>query len=234
MDLRTTGMEFASEMVVKATLLKMNITEVPTTLSPDGRSHPPHLKPWRDGWRHLRFMLLYSPTGSFLPGTRANGIGPGSGCVAAAGSPAGGKRRVGRPLAAVCGVAVVVGFQAVLFSMLSKIFAMNEGLLPHSPALEKAFKYITLEVGLAVGSAVLIAGLAGAVVALASGAGRFRPPGRHPRAANRDPFGDGANPWMPTHLGKLLLERARPTHSKAGRRVRKFDRAAESTSVCRC
>ncbi|MBH9553176.1 glycosyltransferase family 2 protein [Inhella gelatinilytica] len=69
MGLRTTGMEFASEMVIKATLLKMRISEVPTTLSPDGRSRPPHLRPWRDGWRHLRFMLLFSPRWLFwLPG----------------------------------------------------------------------------------------------------------------------------------------------------------------------
>lgn len=66
MDLRTTGMEFASEMVVKASLHKMKITEVPTILHPDGRSRPPHLKPWRDGWRHLRFLLLYSPAWLFL------------------------------------------------------------------------------------------------------------------------------------------------------------------------
>ena len=66
MDLRTTGMEFASEMVIKATLMKMTVTEVPTTLSPDGRSRAPHLRPYRDGWRHLRFMLLFSPNWLFL------------------------------------------------------------------------------------------------------------------------------------------------------------------------
>jgi glycosyltransferase involved in cell wall biosynthesis len=70
MDLRTTGMEFASEMVIKATVLGLKITEVPTTLSKDGRSRPPHLRPWRDGWRHLRFMLLFSPRWLFLvPGS---------------------------------------------------------------------------------------------------------------------------------------------------------------------
>jgi glycosyltransferase involved in cell wall biosynthesis len=58
LNLQTTGMEFASEMVVKATIFKLNITEVPTTLSPDGRSRPPHLRTWRDGWRHLRFLLI--------------------------------------------------------------------------------------------------------------------------------------------------------------------------------
>ncbi len=66
MDLQTTGMEFASEMVISATLKKLKITEVPVTLKKDGRSRPPHLKPWRDGWRHLRFMLLFSPRWLFL------------------------------------------------------------------------------------------------------------------------------------------------------------------------
>ena len=70
MDIRSTGMEFASEMVVKASLLRMKVSEVPTTLSPDGRSHPPHLRTWRDGWRHLRFLLMYSPRWLFLyPGS---------------------------------------------------------------------------------------------------------------------------------------------------------------------
>ena len=76
MNLRTSGMEFASEMVVKATLHKMKIAEVPTTLSPDGRSRPPHLRSWRDGWRHLRFLLLYSPRWLFLyPGLIPDGTG---------------------------------------------------------------------------------------------------------------------------------------------------------------
>src|ERR671933_1666772 len=76
MDLRTTVMEFASEMIVKATLHNMRITEVPTTLSPDGRSRPPHLRPWRDGWRHLRFLLVYSPRWLFLyPGLALMALG---------------------------------------------------------------------------------------------------------------------------------------------------------------
>ncbi|WP_210452144.1 glycosyltransferase family 2 protein [Pantoea ananatis] len=75
MDLRTTGMEFASEMVIKANLLKLKIIEVPTTLSVDGRSRPPHLRPWRDGWRHLRFMMLFSPQWLFIiPGLVLMGL----------------------------------------------------------------------------------------------------------------------------------------------------------------
>src|SRR5882762_10355162 len=76
LDLQTTGMEFASEMVVKATLQHLRLTEVATTLSPDGRSRPPHLRSWRDGWRHLRFLLLYSPRWLFLyPGLAALVVG---------------------------------------------------------------------------------------------------------------------------------------------------------------
>jgi glycosyltransferase involved in cell wall biosynthesis len=76
MDIRSTGMEFASEMVVKASLLRMRVSEVPTTLSPDGRSHPPHLRTWHDGWRHLRFLLMYSPRWLFLyPGAGSIVIG---------------------------------------------------------------------------------------------------------------------------------------------------------------
>src|SRR5476649_357352 len=76
MDLQTTGMEFASEMVIKSTLKSLRITEVPITLHKDGRSRPPHLKPWRDGWRHLRFMLLFSPRWLFLvPGIFLSALG---------------------------------------------------------------------------------------------------------------------------------------------------------------
>ena len=87
MDIRSTGMEFASEMVVKASLLRMKISEVPTTLSPDGRSRPPHLRTWRDGWRHLRFLLMYSPRWLFLyPGIACMLLGTGGLRVAAAGA----------------------------------------------------------------------------------------------------------------------------------------------------
>ena len=87
LDLQAPGMEFASEMVVKATIRRLRITEVPTTLSPDGRGRPPHLRSWRDGWRHLRFLLLFSPRWLFLyPGCALFVGGPGGDGLAAAGS----------------------------------------------------------------------------------------------------------------------------------------------------
>lgn len=160
MDLRTTGMEFASEMVVKATLFRMRIAEIPTTLSPDGRSRPPHLRSWSDGWRHLRFLLMYSPRWLFLyPGIALMLVGS---ALAVWLLP--GPRRVHGVeldihtlLYAV--VAVLVGFQAVLFAFLAKVFAITAGLLPEDPQLTRLFRVFTLEGGLAVGISMLIAGM---------------------------------------------------------------------------
>jgi glycosyl transferase family 2 len=167
LDLRTTGMEFASEMVVKATLHKLRITEVPTTLSPAGRSRPPHLHTWRDGWRHLRFLLLYSPRWLFLyPGA----------LLMLAGATAGAWLLPGpRTIAGVtfdvhtlvyAAMSILVGFQAITFAVFTKVFAISEGLLPEDPRLNRVFRWITLEVGLIVGAVGVLAGIAGSVLAL--------------------------------------------------------------------
>ncbi len=167
LDLRTTGMEFASEMVVKATLHRLRITEVPTTLKPDGRSRPPHLRSWRDGWRHLRFLLLYSPRWLFLyPGLLLMLVG-----LAAGGWLLPGPRTVGGVTFDVhtllyAAVAVIMGFQAVLFAVFTKIFAISEGLLPEDPRLSRAFHYVTLEVGLIVGIVLFLAGLGSSLYAV--------------------------------------------------------------------
>jgi hypothetical protein len=164
MNLRTTGMEFASEMVVKATLFGMKVVEVPTTLSPDGRSRAPHLRSWRDGWRHLRFLLMYSPRWLFLyPGFAAMLLG--LACVAYL-LP--GPRRLGGVVLDIhtllyAVLAVLVGFQAVLFALFTKVFAITEGLLPEDPRLNKLFKVLTLETGLAAGILLQMAG-AGCVI----------------------------------------------------------------------
>jgi glycosyltransferase involved in cell wall biosynthesis len=167
LDLRTTGMEFASEMVVKATLQKMRIAEVPTTLSPDGRSRPPHLRSWRDGWRHLRFLLLFSPRWLFLyPGALLMIAGL---LVAAWLLP--GPRVVGGISFGVhtllyAAMAVILGFQAIVFAMFTKVFAISEGLLPEDPRLDRAMTFVTLEVGLIVGLLLLLLGLAGSIYAV--------------------------------------------------------------------
>jgi glycosyltransferase involved in cell wall biosynthesis len=161
MGLRTTGMEFASEMVVKATLFKMRIAEVPTTLSPAGRTRPPHLRSWRDGWRHLRFLLMYSPRWLFLyPGLLLMLAGTAAALWLLPGARVvrGVQLDIHTLLYAM--VAVLVGFQSVLFALFTKVFAITAGLLPADPRLGKLFRFFTLEVGLMAGLAMLAAGLA--------------------------------------------------------------------------
>jgi len=167
MDLRTTGMEFASEMIVKATLLKMKIAEVPTTLSPDGRSRPPHLRTWHDGWRHLRFLLLYSPRWLFLyPGMFLIFFG-----LAATLWLLPGPRQIGHVVFDVHTLlytlmSILLGFQAVAFATFTKVFAISEGLLPEDPRLTRMFRYVTLELGLFVGIILVLLGVAGTLLAV--------------------------------------------------------------------
>jgi hypothetical protein len=161
MGLRTTGMEFASEMVVKATLFGMPICEVATPLLPDGRTRAPHLHTWRDGWRHLRFLLLYSPRWLFLyPGLALMLIG-----VLVGGWLLPAPRQIGHAVLDVhtllyAAVAVLLGFQAIAFAVFTKIFAIMEGLHPPETALNKMFRYVNLESGLIVGAALSLTGLA--------------------------------------------------------------------------
>ena len=160
LDLRTTGMEFASEMVVKATLNKLNIVEVPTTLSPDGRSRAPHLRTWRDGWRHLRFLLLYSPRWLFLyPGMILFLVGLVLGGVLLAGPIQIGEHALDVSALVYAMAAVLIGFQAILFAAFSRAFVANEGLMPPSPGMQKAFKVLNLERGLIIGLLLLIVGV---------------------------------------------------------------------------
>ena len=164
LDLRTTGMEFASEMVVKATLNKLNIVEVPTTLSPDGRSRAPHLRRWHDGWRHLRFLLLYSPRWLFLyPGMILFLVGLVLGGVLLAGPIQIGEHALDVSALVYAMAAVLIGFQAILFAAFSRAFVANEGLMPPSPGMQKAFKVLNLERGLIIGLLLLIVGVALAI-----------------------------------------------------------------------
>ncbi|WOB69597.1 glycosyltransferase family 2 protein [Microcystis aeruginosa] len=159
LNLRTTGMEFASEMVVKASLYGLKITEVPTTLSPDGRSRPPHLKTWRDGWRHLRFLLMYSPRWLFLyPGLALMFLG----FVATIWFMT--QPRVHTLLYSA--TALIIGFQIVSFAIFTKAFAISEGLLPEDRKLRRFLRYINLEVGLIIGVILFLVGIGGSVYAL--------------------------------------------------------------------
>lgn len=167
LGLRTTGMEFASEMVVKAALFKMRIAEVPTTLAPDGRSRPPHLRTWRDGWRHLRFLLMYSPRWLFLyPGILMVLLGL-AGCALLLPGPRmfhGIGFDVHTLLYAF--VSVLLGFQLVAFATFTKVFAITEGLLPEDPRLNHVFRWITLETGLVAGGLLIAIGMGGSVWAV--------------------------------------------------------------------
>lgn len=177
LDLRTTGMEFASEMVVKATLRGLRIAEVPTTLSPDGRSRPPHLRSWRDGWRHLRFLLLYSPRWLFLvPGLSLMVTGLLLGAWLLPGPQTVGGVTLDVHTLLYAAMAVIIGFQAIWFAAFTKIFAISEGLLPEDERLNRLFKYVTLETGLIAGGVLLLAGFGGSIYALGDwGAQSFGP-----------------------------------------------------------
>ena len=167
MDLQTTGMEFATEMIVKAELLGMKIAEVPTTLAKDGRSRPPHLRTWRDGWRHLRFMMLYSPIWLFLyPGLALVIIGLVVGGILIITPIKIGGVELDINTLIYMGVFVLTGAQAVFFYLLSKTYAIREKLLPTDTNHEKFLQFFSLESWLLVGIALLLTGIAGSIYAV--------------------------------------------------------------------
>ncbi len=163
MDLQTTGMEFASEMVVKAILYNINITEVPTKLSPDGRSGKPHLRSFRDGWRHLRFLLLYSPRWLFLyPGLVMMLIGLLSGGYILF------QPDINWDIHSLLysSASILIGFQAVIFAIFTKTFAVHEKLIPNNPQIELILGKLSLEKGLLAGFVLILAGIAAFVYAV--------------------------------------------------------------------
>ncbi|MFC0036773.1 glycosyltransferase family 2 protein [Actinomadura rayongensis] len=167
LGLQTGGMEFASEMVVKATLAKYDIRERPTTLSPDGRSRPPHLNTWRDGWRHLRFLMLYSPRWLFLiPGLVFMTVGLVAGVALSFGPVRVGSIAFDVDTLVGAGAAMIIGFQAVLFGLLTKVYAMEEGFLPDDTRVRRLLRWWSLERGLVFGGLLALAGLGGLVASL--------------------------------------------------------------------
>lgn len=163
LELVTTGMEYASEMIVRAALLGLRMTEVPVTLSPDGRGRAPHLHPWRDGWRHLRFLLLYSPRWLYLyPGLAMIVIGmifaglllPGPVMIADG---------VGLDVHTllVAGMAILVGVQSITFGFLVRMYAMKNGILPSHSRYKKFFDNVTLERMLMTSAGLILIGVAG-------------------------------------------------------------------------
>lgn len=161
LDLQTTGMEFASEMVIKAELKGLRVAEVPIVLHPDGRSRPPHLRAWRDGWRHLRFMLIYSPRWLFLvPGMLLTIFGTLSAFLLwlAPREIFGIAFDAGTQL--VASMSIIAGVQIVGFACFTKVFAIAEGLLPEDPGFSRVFRFLTLERGVTLGIVVLLSGAA--------------------------------------------------------------------------
>jgi glycosyltransferase involved in cell wall biosynthesis len=167
LNLRCTGMEFATEMIIKASLYSEKMTEVPITLHKDGRtSHPPHLKTYRDGWRTLRFFLIYSPRWLFyLPGVSLIVFGVAGYAIAMPGVAIGGVTFDAHTLL-FASLAILCGYQSVLFAIFSKTFAISEGLLPENPRMTRFFQVVTLERGLLLGVGTLIAGVALLLIAV--------------------------------------------------------------------
>lgn len=162
LQLSTPGMEFASEMVVKSGLHKLRIAEVPVTLSQDGRSRPPHLRTWRDGWRHLKFLLLYSPRWLFLlPGMLLFVMG-----TLAMGAIATHLTELDIHTMAYAGAAIVLGLQMLVLAAFTKLMGMRAGWLPRSASQERWASHLTLEACLIVGSGLFLVGLSMSVHAL--------------------------------------------------------------------
>ncbi|PWI31335.1 dolichol-P-glucose synthetase [Flavobacteriaceae bacterium LYZ1037] len=160
MDLKTTGMEFASEMIVKSKLNGLTITEVPTTLKPDGRTRDPHLNTWRDGWRHLRFLLLYSPQWLFLiPGVFLILLGFITSIIIISQPVVINSIQLDIHTLLYTSSLVLIGFQFIVFYALTKIYAVENKLLPKSNRYNKLFKFLNLETGLIVGILFLILGI---------------------------------------------------------------------------
>jgi hypothetical protein len=168
LDLRTTGMEFASEMVVRATITALKISEVPTTLSKDGRSRPPHLRTWRDGWRHLKFLLLYSPKWLFFyPGALLVAVG----AIMTIALFFLGRIDIGgigfdiRTMMVAC-TCLIVGVQGMCFATIARNFAESLNLLPPSPRFGRILEAFTLERFVVSGTAILVLGVAGLIAAV--------------------------------------------------------------------
>jgi len=160
LDQRCTGMEFATEMIIKCSLYRVKTAEVPVTLHPDGRkAHPPHLRTFRDGWRTLRFFMMYSPRWLFLlPGQALILLG-----LIGYGLALPGVRIRGLTFDAhtllFASLALITGYQCILFAVFSKTFAISEGLHPEDPRMNRFFQLINLEKGLLAGAAVMVFGL---------------------------------------------------------------------------
>jgi glycosyltransferase involved in cell wall biosynthesis len=160
LDLRCTGMEFASEMVVKSVVARLKFAQVPITLRPDGRSRPPHLRSWRDGWRHLRFMLLYSPKWLFfIPGMFLTVVGA-IGFTLLMYKPV----KIGNVTfdtnsLLVSAAMLIVGYQVLFFAVYTKAVAVQARLLRPDPRITRLLHSQLVEWGVIIGLAALVIGI---------------------------------------------------------------------------
>lgn len=169
LNLATTGMEFASEMVVKATLRKLAIAEVPTTLVPDGRSRAPHLRSWRDGWRHLKFLLTFAPKWLFFyPGSALLFSGLAALAWLLPGAQKIGGVEFGVHTLLFSAAAVLIGLQLVSFAIVARVFGIREQYWPSGPSIERAQRWLTIDRGCIVGGLSLLASVGMAVAAVAN------------------------------------------------------------------
>lgn len=165
MNLKSTGMEFALEMLVKSTMFGLRVTEVPTTLSPDGRDRAPHLRRWRDGWRSLRFYLLHSPKWLFLiPGLFLMLVGLPATVLLALRPFEIGSVHFDVHTLLFAATAVILGYQAVAFSIFAKLTAITAGFHPANEKLERLLGKTSLEAGVIVGGVLVLLGVVGALV----------------------------------------------------------------------
>ncbi|MBF9030334.1 glycosyltransferase [Rhodobacterales bacterium HKCCE3408] len=164
LKLSAPGMEFASEMVIKASIMGLRIEEVPTTLSPDGRSRPPHLRSWRDGWRHLKLLLSYAPQWLFYyPGLAFLGIGAAIFLALLGGPVTLGGLTFDTATLILASALVLVGFQCVCFYALARLHSVQAGLLPRTPRFERLSKTITVDRCCQVGGMLLLVGIGSAI-----------------------------------------------------------------------
>ncbi|MFT5444655.1 MAG: glycosyltransferase involved in cell wall biosynthesis [Myxococcota bacterium] len=161
MQLRSQGMEFASEMVIKSTLLNLKMVEVPIVLHPDGRTRSPHLRTWRDGWRHLRFMLLFSPRWLFLiPGVMMFVAGLVISAVLVKSSVVISGVEFDIQTLYAASLLCLLGYQLIIFAMFTKAFAVTEGFHPPPSYYSWIFNYFRLETGVVAGLITALAGFA--------------------------------------------------------------------------
>lgn len=167
LNLQTTGMEFASEMVVKASMRGLNVTEVPTVLRPDGRTRPPHLRTWSDGWRHLKFLLLYSPKWLFFyPGIALTVLGALISLLLLPGPFHIGGITLDINTLMYAALLTIIGAQSVLFSIFTYVFGVNADLLPRDQATDKLLNRVGLEKGIAAAAGMVLLGFASSISAV--------------------------------------------------------------------